>query len=63
MTDDSWKGLDKIRIQPNPKSSGESRRLTMALWHHKRREAGVPLPAAKANKAFRNSIFRPKQEE
>ena len=63
MTDDSWKGLDKIRIRPSPNAPDEGRRLTMALWHHNRREAGIPLPAAKANKAFRNSIFRPKQEE
>lgn len=63
MTDDSWKGLDKIRIRSSTKDRDEDRRLTMALWHHNRREAGVPLPAAKANKAFRNSIFRPKKEE
>lgn len=63
MTDDSWKGLDKIRIQSSTKDRDEDRRLTMALWHRQRREAGIPAPAIKSHKALRNSIFRPKQED
>lgn len=59
MTDESWKGLDKIAIKKLSKKEAddESRRLKQSLWHAQNRAAGNRAPGSGAHTKFRNRLF------
>lgn len=51
--DESWKGEHLIRKSiTKAESKSEVRRLVSKIYHHERRAAGIPVPAAKTHSGF-----------
>lgn len=57
---DAWKGEHLIRKSvKKEESTSEVRRLVSKIYHHERRAAGIPVPAAKSHQSLvRSALFR-----
>lgn len=60
--EDNWKGEHLIRKSiTKEQSKSEVRRLVSKIYHHERRAAGIPVPAAKSHHSLvKSALFREK---